>query len=126
MSVHEDRVVRPDGTAGIFGVMTVRNASVLVVALTEDEDIWMVEVDRHTVGPSLEVPSGGSDGQEPLVAAQRELDRRSDRLPFHSTSTLRWPRRLARAGSRRCQQAGDGRHRRDIAIAACTAVRLAG
>lgn len=39
MSVREDRVVRPGGTAGIFGVMTVRNASVLVVALTEDEDI---------------------------------------------------------------------------------------
>lgn len=73
MSVREDRVVRPDGTPGIFGVMTVRNASVFVVALTEDECVWMVEVDRHTVGPSLEVPSGGSDGQEPLVAAQREL-----------------------------------------------------
>lgn len=73
ISVREDQVVRPDGTPGIFGVMTVRNESVFVVALTEDDRVWMVTVDRHTTGKSLELPAGGSDGQDPLVAAQREL-----------------------------------------------------
>ena len=73
MSVREDAVVRPDGSPGSFGVMTVRHASVFVVALTEDDQVWLVDVDRHTVGRSLEIPSGGSDGQDPLVAAQREL-----------------------------------------------------
>ena len=73
MSVREDAVVRPDGGPGSFGVMTVRHASVFVVALTEDDQVWLVDVDRHTVGRSLEIPSGGSDGQDPLVAAQREL-----------------------------------------------------
>ena len=49
MSVREDAVVRPDGSPGSFGVMTVRHASVFVVALTEDDQVWLVDVDRHTV-----------------------------------------------------------------------------
>ena len=53
--------------------MTVRQPAVFIVALTEDDELLMVDVDRHTVGPSLEVPAGGSDGEDPLVAARREL-----------------------------------------------------
>lgn len=71
--VREDAVVRPDGSTGQYGVVEVRHTSVFVVAVTDADEVVMVTVNRHTVGRSVEVPAGGSDGQEPLVAAQREL-----------------------------------------------------
>ncbi len=71
--VREDAVVRPDGSPGTYGVVSLHHEAVFVVALTRDEEVVLIEVDRHTVGLSLEVPSGGTDGQEPLVAAAREL-----------------------------------------------------
>ena len=71
--VREDTVERPGGGRGVYGVMTVRQPAVFVVALTDDDEVLLVDVDRHTVGRSVEVPSGGTDGEEPLVAARREL-----------------------------------------------------
>jgi 8-oxo-dGTP pyrophosphatase MutT (NUDIX family) len=70
--IREDQVVHPDGSEGLYGVVELRPA-VFVVALDEDDRVALIEIDRYTVGPSLEVPAGGSDGQEPLLAAQREL-----------------------------------------------------
>ena len=41
---------------------------------TDADEVVLVTVDRHTVGPSVEVPAGGTDGEDPLVAARRELE----------------------------------------------------
>lgn len=72
--VREDQVDRPDGSAGLYGVLEVRQPAVFVVPVTDDEEVVLVDVARYTTGAgSLEVPAGGSDGQDPLVAAQREL-----------------------------------------------------
>ncbi|MDQ6526063.1 NUDIX hydrolase [Nocardioides sp. LHD-245] len=73
--VREDEVTRPDGSDGIYGVVQVRNPAVFVVALTDADEVVLVEVDRYTTGDrsSLEVPAGGTDGEDPLVAARREL-----------------------------------------------------
>jgi 8-oxo-dGTP pyrophosphatase MutT (NUDIX family) len=73
IQVREDQVDRPDGTPGIYGVVQVRHPSVFVVALTADDEVVLVEVARYTTGMSLETPAGGSDGEDPLVAAAREL-----------------------------------------------------
>ena len=72
--VREDQVRRPDGTEGVYGVVEVRNPAVFVVAVTAADEILLVTVDRYTTGgPSVEVPAGGSDGEDLLLAAQREL-----------------------------------------------------
>ena len=71
--VREDQVVRPDGTDGVYGIVELRHPAVFVVALTDADEVVLVTVDRHTTGRSVEVPAGGTDGEEPLVAAQREL-----------------------------------------------------
>ena len=71
--VDEEQVTTPSGQPGSYGVVTVRHTSVFVVALTETDEVVLVQVDRHTVGRSWEVPAGGTDGEDPLVAAQREL-----------------------------------------------------
>lgn len=71
--VREDEVVRPDGSDGIYGVMELRSPAVFVVALDEADRVLLVHLDRYTVGPSWEVVSGGSDGEDPETAARREL-----------------------------------------------------
>ncbi|WP_394552913.1 NUDIX domain-containing protein [Agromyces sp. MMS24-JH15] len=71
--VTEDLVTRPDGAEGVYGVLEVRHTAVFVVAVTDRDEVLLVTVDRHTVGTSIEVPAGGTDGEDPLVAARREL-----------------------------------------------------
>lgn len=72
--VREDVVTRPDGGEGVYGVVEVRSPAVFVVPVTDDDEVVLVEVERYTTGAvSLEVPAGGSDGEDPLVAAAREL-----------------------------------------------------
>lgn len=71
--VDEETVVMPDGSPGVYGVVTMRSDAVFVVAVDEEDRVLLVEVDRHTVGVSLEIPAGGADGDAPLVAAKREL-----------------------------------------------------
>ncbi|MFJ2298024.1 NUDIX domain-containing protein [Oerskovia paurometabola] len=74
MRVREDRVIRPDGAPGIYGVVELRWPAVFVVALTDDDEVVLVTQHRYaTDALSIEVPAGASDGEEPLVAAQREL-----------------------------------------------------
>ncbi len=74
ITVREDRVTRPDGSPGIYGVVEVRQPAVFVVAVNDADEVALVRLHRYTLGrSSLEVPAGGSDGEDPLVAAQREL-----------------------------------------------------
>jgi 8-oxo-dGTP pyrophosphatase MutT (NUDIX family) len=82
MSVREDSVIRPDGQPGVYGVVEIR-PSVGIVALDDsDADghgdgdrIALVSQWRYTLGKmSLEIPTGGSEPGEPLLAAAaREL-----------------------------------------------------
>ncbi len=72
--VREDGVVRPDGSPGVYGVVELRQPAVFVVPVTDDDEVVLVEVSRYATGTSSwEVPAGGSDGEDLLRAAQREL-----------------------------------------------------
>jgi 8-oxo-dGTP pyrophosphatase MutT (NUDIX family) len=71
--VVEDEVEKPDGSTGIYGVVEMQHTAVFVIAMTDDDEVLLVTIDRHTVGPSVEVPAGGTDGEDPLLAARREL-----------------------------------------------------
>lgn len=70
--VREDDVTGPHGD-GIYGVVRMQHPAVFVIALDERERVCLVELDRYTTGRSIEVPAGGSDGEDPLEAARREL-----------------------------------------------------
>lgn len=69
--VREDDVTGPRG--GIYGVVRMQHPAVFVIALDAQERVCLVDLDRYTTGRSIEVPAGGSDGEDPLAAAQREL-----------------------------------------------------
>ncbi|MEI2712580.1 MAG: NUDIX hydrolase [Nocardioides sp.] len=74
MFVREDKVIRPNGDDGLYGVVHSRNPAVFIVALTEDDEVVMIETFRYTTQTwSLEVPAGSTDGEDPLIAAEREL-----------------------------------------------------
>jgi 8-oxo-dGTP pyrophosphatase MutT (NUDIX family) len=74
IQVREDTVVRPGGTEGIFGVITMQSG-VTVVALTLDNQILLAEEYKYAVGRvTLECISGGIDRQEDMLdSAKREL-----------------------------------------------------
>jgi 8-oxo-dGTP pyrophosphatase MutT (NUDIX family) len=72
IEVREDRVTGPAGE-GIYGVVSMRHPAVFIVAMDDDDRVCLVALERYTTGMSIEVPAGGSDGEEPLVAARREL-----------------------------------------------------
>ena len=72
--VREDLVVHPDGRPGLYGVLEVRSPAVFVVPVTAAGEVVLVTVDRYTTGRATpEVPAGGSDGEDLLDAARREL-----------------------------------------------------
>jgi ADP-ribose pyrophosphatase len=74
MAVREDRVIRPGGSEGLFGVVEmIAGASVL--AIDDAHNVHLVREFKYALGrDSLEVISGGIDeGETPLAAAQREL-----------------------------------------------------
>ena len=73
-SVREDKVIRPDGSDGIYGVVQTRIATG-ACALTPEREIYLVGQYRYTTEVySWEIPEGGTEGDEdPLACAQREL-----------------------------------------------------
>lgn len=70
--VDEYDVSGPHGD-GIYGVVSMQHPAVFVVALDDDDRVCLITLERYTTGRSVEVPAGGSDGEDPLIAAQREL-----------------------------------------------------
>ena len=75
LRVREDKVVRPDGRPGIYGVVEIR-PSVGAVALTERQEVVLVGQWRYVSKRySWEIPRGGSHDEDTdmLSAAKREL-----------------------------------------------------
>ncbi len=74
IGVREDDVIRPDGTPGVYGVVTLHSPAVFVVPVTDQGEVIMIRQRRYTTGvESLEIPGGGADKDDLLTAAQREL-----------------------------------------------------
>ena len=73
-SVRRDTVIQPDGKPGEYNVIEGQDG-VFVIALDEDENIHFIQKYRYTTDIySLEVPAGGVErGEDVLAAAKREL-----------------------------------------------------
>lgn len=75
VTVWHDDVVRPDGGAGIYGVVHFHNVAVGVVAIDAADRVVLVGQHRYTFDAcSWEIPEGGAPaGEDPLEGARREL-----------------------------------------------------
>jgi len=74
--VREDRVTRPDGNPGIYGVLEFANLAIGVVALNEGGEVVLVGQHRYPLDYySWEIPEGGCPKEldKPETAAAREL-----------------------------------------------------
>ena len=72
--IKEDKVIKPDGKEGTYSVLETRAPSVFVVALTDNKEIYLINQYRYPVKKfSWEIPGGGSDKENLLKAAKREL-----------------------------------------------------
>ena len=74
--LREDNVIRPDGEQGIYGVVHFRHIAVGVLAVDENDYIYLVGQYRYTLDRySWEIPEGGCrETEDPLSAARRELE----------------------------------------------------
>ncbi len=74
LRITEYQVIRPDGAQGIYGVVDPGD-NVTIVALDDDEQVWIVEDFIFPIqARGWFLPSGAIDhGEDPLLAAQREL-----------------------------------------------------
>ena len=75
ISVREDRVIRPDGSPGIYGVVHFRNRAIGVLPVEDDGSVWLVGQYRYPhEWYSWELPEGGAaEGESAEDAARREL-----------------------------------------------------
>lgn len=75
IDVREDTVIRPGGKHGIFGIVTMKDG-VTVIAVDSDNNIITTNEFAYAIDQySLELISGGIDGDEsPLECAKRELE----------------------------------------------------
>ena len=75
IQVHHDEVARPDGSAGIYGVVHFRSRAVGAVVMDDAGRVLLVGQHRYPLDRySWEVPEGGAPWEEdPLSGARREL-----------------------------------------------------
>ena len=74
MTVREDKIVRPSGAEGIYGVVEKRDFA--VIAAIEHDQVWLVEQFRYPVGGRYwELPQGSTEksGTTPAELAAAEL-----------------------------------------------------
>jgi len=74
IEVVEDRVVKPNGSEGIYGRVLYRKLSVGIIPISRGGDTWLVGQYRYPIERfSWEIPMGGGPRDAPLETARREL-----------------------------------------------------
>ena len=75
IKVREDRIIRPDGEPGIYGVVHFKNRAVGVLPVDAQGRIWMIGQYRYPIERySWEIPEGGGfEGETIEETARREL-----------------------------------------------------
>lgn len=74
IEVVEDKVIRPDGKDGIFGIVTMV-PGISILPIDKEGNVHLVKVYRYGIDKEIiETPTGAIDqGEEVLTAAKREL-----------------------------------------------------
>lgn len=83
--VREDQVLRPDGQAGIYGVVQFKNRAVGVLPVDEQGRVWLVGQHRYPLDAySWEIPEGGCpESETPEATALRELREETGLIAAH-------------------------------------------
>lgn len=76
IAVREEDVLKPNGTPGIYGVVSFKNKAIGIVPIDSEGYTYLVGQFRYTINEySWEIPEGGGPmGEAPLETAKRELE----------------------------------------------------
>lgn len=73
MRVREDKIITPEGTPGIYGVVE-SDDSVMITVLDDNNRVYLIRTFNYPAQSwNWELPGGGSDGEDTIVASKREL-----------------------------------------------------
>lgn len=75
INLTEHKVINPNGGEGIYGEIHFKNYAIGIIAIDEEDKIWLVGQYRFPLKQySWELPEGGGpEGKDPLDSAKREL-----------------------------------------------------
>lgn len=91
IKLREDKVIKPNGKEGIYGVVHFKYLAIGIIPLDEENNTWLVGQHRYPLDSySWEIPMGGGEiGIDPLVSAQRELKEETGFTAKHWEELLR-------------------------------------
>lgn len=73
IKIREDKIIRSDGSEGIYGLMESKD-SVMIVVLNDQDEVYVIRTFSYPVSSwSWELPGGGGEGEDAEVASKREL-----------------------------------------------------
>jgi 8-oxo-dGTP pyrophosphatase MutT (NUDIX family) len=74
IEVVEDKVIRPDGTEGVFGTVK-QGEGVIIVAVNPKKEVYLIKEYYYALGEyGVQTPAGKVEkGETPLQAARKEL-----------------------------------------------------
>jgi len=74
LKVREDRIIRPSGQDGLYGVVESKSDAVFVVPVDDEGNVYIVQQEHYTTRElAWQCVAGRTDGEPPEVAARREL-----------------------------------------------------
>lgn len=72
--VREDQIVRPSGQDGTYGVVESKSDAVFVVPVDDEGNAYIIQQEHYTTRElAWQCVAGRTDGEQPEVAARREL-----------------------------------------------------
>ena len=91
INITEHQVINPKGGKGIYGEVHFKNYAIGIIALDEDDQIWLVGQYRFPLKAySWEIPEGGGPlDANPLASAKRELLEETGLVAQHWQELLR-------------------------------------
>jgi 8-oxo-dGTP pyrophosphatase MutT (NUDIX family) len=73
--LREDKVIKPNGKEGVYGVVHFKHLAIGIIPLDEENNTWLIGQHRYPLNIySWEIPMGGGKLEvSPLESAKREL-----------------------------------------------------
>ena len=85
ITVEENQIIHPDGREGIYSVVKT-NDSVVIIPVNQNDEIFLIQSFSYPAQKwHWELPAGGSDQEDYIIASKRELQEETGITASHWT-----------------------------------------